>query len=84
MPAHGRAAAVTVVDMPDETAASPGDLRDLRADRAASADETTGDAQVDAVLEPLGTLDGLPVHEHAAVVDSVHRALQDRLADGPG
>ncbi|HEY9410940.1 MAG TPA: hypothetical protein VIP77_15265 [Jiangellaceae bacterium] len=76
--------------MPDETAASPGDLRDLRADRddrddrAASADETTGDAQVDAVLEPLGTLDGLPVHEHAAVVDSVHRALQDRLADGPG
>lgn len=74
--------------MPDETAASPGDLRDLRADRAARADEindeSTGDAQVDAMLQPLDTLDGLPVHEHAAVVDSVHRALQDRLADGPG
>lgn len=39
----------------------------------------TGDRRVDEALRPLESLDGLPVHEHAAVVERVHRSLQDRL-----
>lgn len=42
----------------------------------------TGDAQVDEALRPLETLEGLPVHEHATVVEGVHRALQARLTRG--
>ncbi len=43
--------------------------------------EPTGDAAVDAVLTLLGSLGDQPVHEHVAVFDAVHTALQDRLAD---
>lgn len=39
----------------------------------------TGDTQVDEALRPLAQLDELGVHEHAAVVEEVHRSLQDRL-----
>ena len=45
----------------------------------------TGDAQVDEAMRTLQALDGLPVHEHATVIENVHRALQDRLTgDEPG
>jgi hypothetical protein len=39
----------------------------------------TGDAEVDDALRALDALDDLPVHDHAEIVDTVHRALQDRL-----
>lgn len=41
----------------------------------------TGDAAVDDALTQLSGLDTLPVREHVAVLDTVHAALQDRLAD---
>jgi hypothetical protein len=44
--------------------------------------EPTGDDEIDAALVSLRTMADLPAHEHAAVVERVHRVLQDRLADG--
>jgi hypothetical protein len=41
----------------------------------------TGDAQVDAALDRLGELAGLPVTEHARVFDDVHRQLEDVLEE---
>ncbi|TDD99110.1 hypothetical protein [Jiangella asiatica] len=45
--------------------------------------DDTGDARVDEALRALETLDRVPVHQHADVIDDVHRALQDRLAADP-
>jgi hypothetical protein len=39
----------------------------------------TGDDQVDAALGRLGDLDGLPVDEHPAVFEHVHRGLTAAL-----
>lgn len=39
----------------------------------------TSDAQVDEALRALEALEDLPVHDHAAVFEGIHRALQDRL-----
>lgn len=44
----------------------------------------TGDAAVDAAIRTLQGLDGRPLREHVAVLDGVHRALSDRLAEGQG
>lgn len=50
----------------------------------------TGHQRVDAAIERLGTLDELPVDEHAAVYNAVHEELRASLteaglpADGPG
>lgn len=41
----------------------------------------TGDSRVDAALERLAELDDKPVGEHVAVVEDIHRALQDALAE---
>ena len=43
--------------------------------------EPTGDAQVDAALEQLATLDELSVHDHAELLSSVHSSLHQRLTD---
>jgi hypothetical protein len=40
----------------------------------------TGDARVDAALARLDALDELPVAEHVAQYDALHRTLQDALA----
>ncbi|HSK55369.1 MAG TPA: hypothetical protein VK908_08950 [Jiangellales bacterium] len=45
---------------------------------------STDDARVVAALARLQELDDLPVGEHPAVYDEVHRALQDVLAAPPG
>ncbi len=50
---------------------------DLESDPGAS----TGDPRVDSALAALDEVDGTPVHDHAAVVEEVHRSLQDALAD---
>lgn len=47
----------------------------------AAGDELTGDSAVDEALRELGTLDQLPVHDHADIVERVHGALQDRLSE---
>ena len=41
----------------------------------------TGDPRVDAALTPLNALDDAPVDDHPEVIDEVHRALQDILAE---
>ena len=41
----------------------------------------TGDARVDEALTPLRALDDAPVHDHPAVIEDVHRTLQDILAE---
>jgi hypothetical protein len=40
----------------------------------------TGDPRVDAALARLDALDELPVAEHVAQFDALHRTLQDALA----
>lgn len=42
--------------------------------------EPTGDARVDAATAVLASLDDTSVDEHVAVLDEVHRRLQDTLA----
>lgn len=44
----------------------------------------TGDPRVDAAVDLVGQLQELPVSEHLAVFDDVHRRLQDTLADAAG
>lgn len=46
--------------------------------------QPTGVPAVDAAVEKLGELEGLPTSEHVAVYDGVHRLLQDALADLDG
>ncbi|WP_053208149.1 hypothetical protein [Jiangella muralis] len=46
-------------------------------------DGGSGDAQVDEAVRTLDALEGLPVHEHASVVERVHQVLQDRLSGEP-
>ncbi len=41
-------------------------------------------AETDPVTSELAALPDLPVEEHVAVFDRVHRQLRDRLADAPG
>jgi hypothetical protein len=44
----------------------------------------TGDVRVDSAVELIGDLANLPVAEHLAVFEDVHRRLQDTLADASG
>jgi hypothetical protein len=39
---------------------------------------------VDQALRRLAELDATPVHEHAAVIEAIHRSLQDTLAEDEG
>ena len=43
--------------------------------------ETTGHADVDAVLASLADLEGRPVAEHVAVFEAAHDRLRSALAD---
>jgi len=45
-------------------------------------DGPTGDPVVDEALEVLLDLDSRPLREHVTAFESVHGALQDRLAEG--
>jgi hypothetical protein len=45
---------------------------------------STGDDRVDQALGRLAELDAAPVHEHASVVEAIHRSLQDTLAEDEG
>lgn len=44
---------------------------------------TTGDPLVDAELESLGALEGLPAEQHQAVYSALHEALQRTLDEDP-
>lgn len=46
-------------------------------------DGGSGDAQVDEAVRTLELLDGLPVHEHAPLIERAHQVLQDRLSGEP-
>jgi hypothetical protein len=52
--------------------------------QAIPAADSTGDDRVDQALSRLAELDATPVHEHAAVVEAIHRSLQDTLAEDEG
>lgn len=43
--------------------------------------EPTGESRVDAALDRLHDLDGLPTVDHVEVYEDVHRRLQEALAD---
>ena len=73
---HASAAAAPHV--PSAPSASP---EPPAAPAATGGSGPTGDAAVDDALTQLSGLDSLPVREHVAVLDTVHAALQDRLAD---
>lgn len=65
----------------------PSSAAEAHEGQAAGADhmmtfEPTGDDDIDAALSSLRAMADLPAHDHAAVVERVHRVLQDRLADG--
>jgi hypothetical protein len=45
---------------------------------------STGDDAVDQALSVVDDLEARPLREHVEVLDAVHRALQDRLADAEG
>lgn len=53
-------------------------------DTETTATGTTGDHAVDEALRELDRLRGRPVKEHVAVLEAVHGALSDRLAEGHG
>ncbi len=40
----------------------------------------SGDPRVDAAVEPLESLDEVPVHDHPTVFEDVHQNLRDILA----
>jgi hypothetical protein len=44
----------------------------------------TGDAEVDDALRRLADLTGTPLQGHPVIYETVHRTLQDRLADVEG
>ena len=60
------------IDAAGQTAVEPGPPAEVR---------STGDARVDEALKPLRTIDDAPVHDHPAVIEDVHRTLQDILAE---
>lgn len=66
-------------EQPTTGATVPGPVDE--GERSATAIPPTGDDRVDAALSRLGELDRLDVTEHAGVVEDVHRALQDTLAE---
>lgn len=66
------------MDSTDVPADGPG--RDAGADVAEAG--PTGDLVVDEALEALDDLESRPLREHVTAFESVHGALQDRLAEG--
>lgn len=44
----------------------------------------TGDVRVDSAIELLGSIRDLPLPEHQAVYEDLHRRLQQALADATG
>lgn len=73
----------------ERTSAEPAGSQAMPADAVEQAQATpaadgTGDDRVDQALGRLAELDATPVHEHAAVVEAIHRSLQDTLAEDEG
>ncbi len=72
-------------DFPDDdpagepVAADDEGVADVVTEPAESGTVRTGDPRVDAVLDSLSTLDGLPVGEHAAVFERAHEGLRAAL-----
>lgn len=73
-PVPGPPPAATMAEEPAEEPADGG-----RHD-APPAGQGTGDNRVDAALRRLDAVDELPVSDHVAQYDAVHRTLQDALA----
>ncbi|HEX6198091.1 MAG TPA: hypothetical protein VFZ37_19430 [Jiangellaceae bacterium] len=70
-------------DLAEHEAAVPSAAEDRPLDPTENT-PSTGDDRVDEALTRLAELDRLEVTEHAGVVEDVHRALQDTLAEEAG
>lgn len=75
----------TAEEATSETAADPASeaAGDLAGEAAGDPEQrpTTGEPRVDAALARLDELEGLPVTEHRAVFEDVHRRLRDVLGE---
>lgn len=70
---------------PDRVAAAPHDDAERVAAAAEVAYDPTGRPDVDAVLDRLSELDGLPPSEHIDIYEDAHRRLHETLlAAGEG
>lgn len=71
--------------MSESSFADDGDvLADEAVDAGSVPDSVrTGDPAVDAVLDELGDLDGVPVDEHVAVFERAHEQLRRALDAAP-
>lgn len=61
-----------------------GDGAEVPTPPAPGTSASTGDDAVDQALSVVDDLGARPLREHVEVLDAVHRALQDRLADAEG
>jgi hypothetical protein len=64
-----------------EAGAGPADLTAGEQRPAGGGRSATGEPRVDAALARLDELEGLPVTEHRAVFEDVHRRLRDVLGE---
>jgi hypothetical protein len=74
----------TAEDTAGGPAEEPGPEPDIPVDVPEETDEprsATGEPRVDAALARLDELEGLPVTEHRAVFEDVHRRLRDVLGE---
>ncbi|NLF04110.1 MAG: hypothetical protein GX593_03755 [Actinomycetales bacterium] len=70
------------MDHIDSTGAPTGGEPDTSRAGELVEDGPTGDQVVDEALEVIFDLDSRPLREHVTAFESVHGALQDRLAEG--
>ncbi|MGY4642171.1 hypothetical protein [Cellulomonas sp. URHB0016] len=82
-PSSVRLPAATV-NGPEPVPAVAGSGGPERVPAVAGSGGPTGDPHVDAALTRLDGLEDVPLREHVAHFDAVHRALGDRLADAEG
>lgn len=71
--------AIDDVDVDDDGGEEFALVQEVEPELALPVWEPTGDAAVDAALDELALLDGLPIAEHIDVFTSVHAALHERL-----
>lgn len=69
---------------PGTSTSTGGDVSDPRPGPGGAGPDVTGDDAVDEALARLADVEGLDLRAQLGVFESVHGALQDRLADAEG